>query len=215
MDAQGMPSSQFAQPVARAMASWDPERVKVFHVPDLKSVIYTHEGEAFAFNVQNLTWSSPAMLSDFAEGEAVSGVVIDRRLKICMYDEYDGSFDLYDFDEPPSESPSTNFRIVAPDGKLNPGGRVNVLGVKATFQTPEAGNFNVKAVVDYGARSKTLIHAASAEGMQETKLSRWYLPRAEAVRVEFEGTQTDFTKDCYLAGVQVFGVPEDSNRITG
>jgi hypothetical protein len=211
MDSQGLPSNQFAQPVAKAMQNWEPVDTVVVHIPDLNSVAYINGGKAYLFNYQSLVWCSPCQLNDFASGNAVSGVVVNRRLKLSMLNG--STFTLYDFDEQPT-SGVTNFKIVGPDRKLTQGGRSNVLGIKGTFQAPAAGNYSLSAVADYGTRTKTLIHAAAAQGMQETTLSRWYLPRAEAARVEWSGSQSDFTKDCYLSGIETWGTHEMSRRIT-
>lgn len=212
MDNLGRPNNQFALPVAKKMANWDIENVCVFPVPDLNSVIFTHESEAFAFNTQNLQWSSPAQMGDFASGAAVSGVVINRRLKICLHDGT--NFTLYDFDEP-TEGSSTAFKIVSPDRVINPGARINITGVRGIFNTPNAGNFDIDLATDFEGVNKTLTHAASATGVQETIASRWYIPRKTAARVEWSGTQSVWTGNdsAYLGEIVIYGEPEASNAI--
>ncbi len=210
MDAVGKPSSEFAIPVARAMRNWTTADTKVFAVPDLKSVIYTNGGQAFAFNVTNLKWSSPCSVVTFAPGEIISGVIQNRRLKITIL--ANGVFKLYEFDEPPTGS-STTYIAKTPDIELNPAGRANILGIKAKFHTSEAGATGISVFTDYSQTAdKTISHAATGSGMQTSGKSRWYLPRREALAVSFVGIQSDFTKDCYPSRVAVFGTAEESNN---
>lgn len=210
MDSYGRPNNQFALPVAKKMQGWNPEDTCVFNVPDLNSVIYCNGSEAYAFNHQNMQWSSPAKLSDFASGSAISGVVIDRRLKICLINDDD--FTLYDFDEP-IEDGSTAFKIVSPDKVLNPGARINITGVRGIFNAPNTGDYDIDLATDFGTTEKTLTHTADAAGVQETKMSRWFVPRKTAYRVEWSGTQSEFDDSAYLGEITLYGEIEPSNVI--
>lgn len=214
MDALGRPSSEFALPVARAMRDWDIDKVCVFPCPDLNSVVYTHEGVALLFNVQNRKWSAPVHVSDYTgAAEIVGGVVIDRRLQLSLLDT--GDFKLYEFDEDDPIFPvRPAFAAVTPDVELNPAGRATVLGLKGRFHAGEATSYSFALYCDYsGSASKTLSHLAPGAGMQTTLLTRWNLPRKESVRVAFTGSQSDFTEDCYPVSATVFGVLEDSNKL--
>lgn len=212
MDGTGKPNNEFAIPVAKAMQDWSVENTVVVPVPDLNSVAYCNSGKAFLFNAQTRQWSSPAQLNDFAGGTAVSGVVIDRRLKICLKDG--STFTLYDFDEPVSGG-HTNFKIVSPDRIVNPQARINITGLKGIFNAPNTGDFTLKAGVDFATDTvKTLTHTASSAGVQTTVQSRWDIKRKTAVRVEFAGRQSNFTgESAYLGVVEVYGEPEASNLI--
>lgn len=210
MDRDGRPSTEFALPVTKLMSGWEVDATTVFHVPDLNSVIYCNGGVAVAFNYQNLTWSAPAMMSEFATGSAVSGVVIDRRLKITLLN--DDEFTLYDFDEKPTPTSTTAFKIVSPDRTF--ANRFNLLGLQATFNAPNVGTFTTKAVVDYNGREKSIQTVVTEVGMNDTVKSRWYVPRADAVRIEYSGTQSDFDEDSYLSFVDLFATIDESARLT-
>jgi len=213
MDALGKPSSEFAMPVARGMRNWTTTGTKVFACPDLKSVIYTNGGEAYAFNVTNLKWSAPAKVSEYAAGEIISGVIQNRRLKITMLSGT--TFKLYDFDEQPTGT-NTDYIARSPDVVLSAGGRGNILGLKGKFFASEAGVTTLNVFCDFAAvPTKTFGHTSPATGMQVTGRTRWYLPRKEAVSVSIEGRQSDFTKDCYPSRLALFGTEEESNNFAG
>jgi len=213
MDALGKPSSEFALPVARGMRNWTTTNTKVFACPDLKSVIYTNGGEAYAFNVTNLKWSAPAKVSEFGTGEIISGVIQNRRLKITLLSGT--TFKLYDFDEQPTGG-SAGYVARSPDVVLSSGGRGNILGLKGKFFASEAGVTTLNVFCDFAATpTKTFGHTSPATGMQVTGRTRWYLPRKEAVSVSIEGTQSDFTKDCYPSRLALFGTEEESNNFAG
>lgn len=210
MDAMGKPSSQFAVPISRATRHWGPIETRVFACPDLKSIIVTNNGEAYAFNVQNLKWSPAAVISEYADGEVVSGVIQNRRLQITLLE--DGEFNLYEFDEPESGT-VTVFIAKSPDVELNPAGRVNVLGLKARFYASETGTTNIHLYTDYSLTpAKTLAHP-SQKGMQTTRKTRWYQPRKETVAIAIEGEQSDFGEEAYPSAVTLFGTIEESNRL--
>jgi hypothetical protein len=209
MDANGRPTSEFAQPVAKAMQDWEPADTCVFSIPDLKSVAYCNGSSAYLFNVQNLQWSSPAIM--LADGDVVAGVVVDRRLKISFLNGED--FDLYDFDEWDTGN-ETEFRIASADRILNPSGRVNILGTQTIFKSPNAGDFVTIVKADYGLRRKSATVTAAGVGMEISPLTRnQYLPRCEAVRVDFVGTQTDFDESFFLGQIEIWGTAEQSSRL--
>jgi hypothetical protein len=213
MDAMGRPSNEFARVVARKMRDWDPEDVTVLHAPDLNSVLFCNGGDAYGWNYQTLQWSSPAQCNDFATGDIISGVVIDRALKICLLNG--STFSLYDFNASPTPTDAAApFKIVSPDLRLNPTGRINLLGLKAEFRAPNAGDYTVSLATDYGAVEKTLTHTAEAAGMQQTALTRWCLLRRNAFRVEWAGIASDVTSDTYLNSIEIFGAQEDSSALT-
>jgi hypothetical protein len=205
MGATGQPDPQFAQPVAKAMRDWDVNDVVVHPVPHLNGVAYSYHGETYLFNLQTLKWSSPAQLNDFAVGDVVSAAVISRIPYITLLDG--STFTRYELD---NGSTSTAFTVVTPDVVPMPAGRVNILGTKTVFNAPNAGTFNTNIRTDYSSTTdKTLAHTALV-GMNTTVRSRWFLPRRESFALEFTGTQTDFTKDCYLSHILVYGTSESS-----
>lgn len=211
MDNLGRPNGQFALPIAKKIQNWEVEDVVMAAVPDLNSIFVCNknENDAFLFNVLNLQWSSPARCSDFADGEIVSAVVVDRRLKICFLNN--GSFHLYEFDEQPNGSSHTNFKIVSPDIQ-NPNGRLNIINAEAVFNASEAGSYQVKVVPDFTdtVNEKVLTHTVIAKGMTRTPRSRWYMPRKIAMHVEFSGSQSNFVEDTYLGAISVHGTTEES-----
>lgn len=211
MGNNGTPNSMFAQPVAKAMRNWVIGNVVVFHAPHLNSVIYAHGQEAYAFNLQNLKWSSPAQLNDFFAGNIVSAVVTARTPYITLLNGT--TFTMYQFD---AGAASTNFTIRSPDVKPYPPGRVNILGAKTTFYadgtvTP---SHQVKIYTDGAAvADKTLVHGVAPLGINTTVKTRWYLPRHEYFSMEFSGAQSDFTKDTFLSHILVFGTTEESSTL--
>lgn len=209
MGETGQPDPRFAQPVAKAMRDWDVNGVVVHQVPHLNSVAYSYQGQTFLFNLQTLKWSSPAQLNDFATGNIVSAFVTSRTPYITLLNGT--TFTLYEFD---NGSTSTSFAINTPDIVPIPVGRVNILGTKSVFSAPNVGTFNTKIKTDYSASvDKTLAHTATV-GMNTTVRSRWFLPRKEAFSLQFDGTQTDFTKDCFLSHMIVYGTSEESCKLT-
>lgn len=209
MGNSGSPTQVFAQPVAKAMRDWDVNDVVVHHVPHLNSVAYSYHGESYLFNLQTLKWSSPAQLNDFFTGNIVSAIVTSRKPYITLLNG--STFTMYELD---NGSTSTNVTIIIPDTTPYPPGRVNILGTKTVFNAPNTGTFNTKIKTNYSASvDKTLAHSA-AVGMNTTARSRWYLPRKESLALQFDGTQTDFTKDCFLSHILVYGTVEESALLT-
>lgn len=210
MDQQGHPSAEFAVPVAKKMRDWDVGDVVVAHVPDLNSVMFANGDEAYLFHLSEMKWSSPTELEAFADGSIISAVVQDRRLLVTMNDGDD--FNLYEFDEPPTDGDGTTFAVVSPDVKPNPLGRINVTNLRSTFQAPNTGDFTFNVVTDHSV-TKTLTHTVTNAGMQETKLFREGILtfRNNAIHVEWNGTQEDFDEDCYLSLIEVFGTVEESS----
>lgn len=212
MNAIGEPSSDFALPVAKEMAAWDVADTKVFPVPELNSVLYTNNGKALMFNVQNLKWSSPLHIDDWESDEIVAGLVIDRRLHLSL-DDGAGTFNLFKFDEQPVAG-STSWMAKSPEVEANPIGRINIYGMKAKFLAPQINTTNIRLYVDYvTSPTKTLAHTNTGASMQTTITDRLALYRKEAFSVAIEGTQSDFTKEAYPARVAVFGTYEGSNQI--
>lgn len=208
MDSVGKPSSAFALPVAREMRDWSIEETFVFTVPDLKSVIYTNNGKCYAFNTQNLKWSSPAYVSDFENGTIISGVVQNRRLWMTMLQT--GVFNLFEFDEQNGTTPCA-WIAKSPAVETNSAGRAHILGLRAKFYASQSGNTDVKIFCDNAASAdKTLTHTSGSAGMQTSIRTRWYLPRKEALAVSIEGSQSVFTEYSYPSRVVVFGAEDNS-----
>lgn len=208
MGSAGSPDSQFAQPVAKAMRNWDVDNVVVHSVPHLNSVAYSYQDETYLFNLQTLKWSSPATLSDFAAGSVVSAIVHDRTPYITMLNGT--TFTMYEFD---SGSSATSFVLRTPDIEPLPITRVNILGVRAVYSADNITSRAVKIFTDYSnTPDKTLTHVP-AVGMNTTQMTRWYLPRRNALSLQFEGTQTDFTKDSFLSHIFVYGTAENSTTL--
>ena len=197
MGADGRPNSQFADPVSKAMREWSPSDVVVLHCPHLNSVLYCKGREIYAFNLQIMKWSAPAIIEDSVAIK--SGVVVDRKLKVTR------SATLYDFD---AGSSAVTYSLYTP-WMVCPG-RYNLLGVRGAFYSPNSGTPSIKLEYDYGAGSKTLSITASADAMHTTVRSRWFLPRKDSYRVSFTGSQSDFTKDAYVSAIQVFGTETES-----
>jgi hypothetical protein len=212
MGNSGSPSSEFAIPVAKAMRGWVVDDVVVHSIPHLNSVAYSYQGDSYLFNLQTLKWSSPARLNDFFTGNVVSALVVDRKPYVTLNNA--GTFTLYEFD---NGSTQTDFAIVSPDNVPYPAGRVNILGLRTYYSAAAAYTsftFDTKIRTDFsGTADKTLSHQPVA-GMNVTKRSRWYLARRNALAIEFTGSQTDFTGDCFLSHVCVYGTYEDSTLLT-
>ncbi len=212
MDALGNPSNIFALPVSNTMNSWDVDNTQVFHAPNLNSVIFCNSGEAYAFNYQNRKWSSPADVAAFASGTVVSGVVVDRTLKMTIVG-LGSSFDLYDFD---TNNGSDNTICVAQSHDFsNKVGRINLMGIKGAYQASDAGSATFQLKTDYGnGGAKTLTDTGSV-GTNTTIQTRWggSLPRKEAFSVRFQQTVSTYTNDAYPIFTAVYGTPEMSNKL--
>jgi hypothetical protein len=222
MGPDGKPTNEFAVPIAKKTRDWEVATTAVFHVPDLNGVLYCNGGEGYLWNYQTHTWSSPVRFNRFgdpaspdyvssgsAPGFAISGVVQNRRLYICL--KSGGAFTLYEFDEA-TESIASAFKLISPEMRV-PQGRINVLGVRSIFHAPNAGDFETTLVTNYSTQTAH-VHTAAEAGMQTTTKSRNYLPRCESVRVEFTGEQLDFDEEAFVSGIEVFGVAERSVALT-
>jgi hypothetical protein len=208
MGENGRPDPTFAMPVAKAMRDWVVANVVVHHVPHLNSVAYSYQGDTYLFNLQTLKWSSPARLSDFASGNIVSAVVYDRKPYITMLNG--STFTRYEFD---TGSSSTTFSIVTPDNQPYPSGRVNILGIRAVYNAPNTGTYNTHLRTDFASATEKTLADSAAVGMNVTEKTRWFLPRRNSLSLEFTGTQTNFSNDCYLSHVFVYGTVEDSTLL--
>jgi hypothetical protein len=210
MNVMGQPTQEFAIPVSRAMRDWEVEDTAVFEVPHLNSVVFTNGGEAFAYNVQTGLWSSPAMYTDLADGDVVAGFVKDRKAFISLLDGSD--FTLYEFD---NGAEPVEAVIQTPPVVPMQGYRCNVLGLKSEFYAPETGTYTTDLLVDYDDDEvETLSHTTLLDGMQSTVQSRWFVPRKESFACRWTATQSDFSRDMYLARIIVYGTLEQSNKMT-
>lgn len=206
MGSDGRPSSEFAEPVAKAMREWAVADVVVLHCPHLNSVVYCYGSDAYAFNLQNGKWSSPAKMSDWTT-KIVSGVVVDRQLKVTILDG-SSNMKLYNFDV---HDGSADISYIAVSPWIAAARRVNLLGIRYAHYAPEITSVNAYLEFDYAAAgSKNISNFSVADTMQTSRESRWWLPRKESYRVRFASMQSDFTKDCYISFVQVYGTEEES-----
>jgi hypothetical protein len=207
MGVDGQPSNQIAVPVAKEMKDWTVDATSVYYDPNTSTVIVCNGLTALAYNTQTNKWSSPVNLSSWATGNVVSGCVYDRQLKLTVLNG--STFSLFNWDV--NGGGSTSYRIVSPDKILNIGKRFTILGMKAGYQHSNLGTVTFSCFTDFDSlASKTFTNAGNI-GFNTTKQTRWFLPRKEAVRFQFDATQTDFSKDSYLGYIVVFGADDESN----
>lgn len=207
MDGNGQPTNQFAIPVAKAMKDWTVSATSVYYDPNTSSVLYCNGSTVLSYNLQTGKWSSPVILTTWATGNVVSGCVYDRQLKLTVLNG--STFSLYNWDV--SSATPTPYRIVTPDKILNPGKRFTILGMKANYAHSDASAVTFSCFTDYGTVASRTFANTGAVGMNTTKETRWFLPRKEAVRFQFDATQTTFTNDSYLSNIVIFGVKDESN----
>lgn len=208
MGSAGSPDIQFAQPVAKAMREWVVANVVVHRIPHLNAVAYSYLDKTYIFNLQTFKWSTPATHSDFFAGNVVSSVVYNRIPYITLLNGT--TFSLYQFD---AGSTSTSFVIRTPDIEPRPQGRINILGVRAVYKSDNINSRSVKIRTEYSETiDKTLTHTP-AVGMNTTQRSRWHLPRRNSFSLQFDGAQTDFTKDSFLSHILVYGTDEMSTTL--
>jgi hypothetical protein len=208
MGSAGSPDTQFAQPVAKAMRDWDVDNVVVHRVPHLNGVAYSYEGETYIFNLQTMKWSAPADLNDFAAGDIVSAVVYDRTPYITMMNG--STFTLYEFD---AGDTGTDFIIRTPDMEPYPLGRVNILGLRTVYYSDSTSTHNTKIRTEYSETVDKTFADTPTVGMNTTERTRWFLPRRNALSLQFDGTKTDFTKDSFLSHIIVYGTLEESTTL--
>ncbi len=206
MGSDGNPDNSFAVHVAKAMKDWTD--AKVLFDPNTSTVLYANGSEVHLYNTQTEKWSSPVITTTWATGNVISGAVYDKQLYITVLNG--STFSLYKWDYNDGVT-ATPYRLVTPDKVLNAGRRFTLLGIKAGYSHSQADSVSIKCFTDYSDTvSKTFTNTGSV-GMNTTKQTRWFLKRKEAVRFQFDATQSDFTKDSYLSYITVFGTKDVSN----
>jgi hypothetical protein len=93
----GQPDSTFSAPVREFTKNWDPLTTAVNWHPDTMQVVVSNGTQAVAYCLQSGGWSSPVYHSDFAAGNALSGVQAGNQMRLTLDNK--GTHTLYNWNQ--------------------------------------------------------------------------------------------------------------------